>query len=78
MVFLYTKQMSLQELHIQTKQLSVVERLELMRLLAEELKLDVANTASDKTNNDLSWYGIASSDVTDLSLRDEELLFERD
>jgi hypothetical protein len=65
MVFLYTKQMSLQELHIQTKQLSVVERLELMRLLAEELKLDVANTASDKTNNDLSWYVIASSDVTD-------------
>lgn len=60
--------MSVQELHLQSKQLTLLQRQELVRLLNEDLV---------QPQSTLSWYGIGNSDITDLSLRDEELLFER-
>jgi hypothetical protein len=64
--------MSVAELQIQAKQLSYLEQVELVRLLSSDLQLQQPETKK-KT---LSWFGIGESEITDLSERDEELLFQ--
>ncbi len=65
--------MSVAELQIQAKQLSYLEQVELVRLLSSDLQLQQPLEANKKT---LSWFGIGESEITDLSERDEELLFQ--
>ena len=65
--------MSLQEIHAQAKALPLPDQLELLRLLSQDVQQEVL----ESRQTELSWYGIGESDITDLSLRDEELLFER-
>ncbi len=64
--------MSVSELQTQAKQLSYLEQVELVRLLSANLQLQ----QPPETKQNLSWFGIGESDITDLSERDEELLFQ--
>jgi hypothetical protein len=73
LIFGYTFTMSVAELQIQAKQLSYLEQVELVRLLSSDLQLQKPLETKPKT---LSWFGIGESEITDLSERDEELLFQ--
>lgn len=64
--------MNVTEFQTQAKQLSYLEQVELVRFLSADLCFAV-NPRDQKT---LSWFGIGESEITDLSERDEELLFK--
>ena len=64
--------MNVTEFQTQAKQLSYLEQVELVRFLSADLCFAAAN----RDQKNLSWFGIGESEITDLSERDEELLFK--